>query len=49
MKHCPLAGQLPQQSLQFARADQAVFDPSWSAHVWDHAHSLGTQILFLGS
>lgn len=49
MKHCPLAGLLPQQPLQFTRADQAVFSPNWSPGVWDHAHSLGTQSLFLDS
>lgn len=49
MKHCPLAGQVPQAPLQFAGTDQAAFSPRWSADMWDHAHSIGTHSLFLGS
>lgn len=49
MKHCPLAGQVPQPSLQFARVGQATFSPSWSTGMWVHAHSLGTHSSFPGS
>lgn len=42
MKHCPLAGQVPQPPLQFARAGPAALSPIWSTGMWVHAHSQGT-------
>lgn len=49
MKHCPLAGPMPQPPLQFARTDQTAFSPRWNAGMWDHDQAWGGHNSFLGS